>query len=70
MSEKETEENIQKAFELFVDKEYSASISKENEYKQVITKKSLWNVIRSLNEDIKEDEIEELIIRAINKNAL
>ncbi len=31
MSEKETEENIQKAFELFVDKDYSASISKENE---------------------------------------
>lgn len=31
MSEKETEENIHKAFELFVDKEYSESISKEND---------------------------------------
>lgn len=70
MSEKETEENIQKAFELFVDKEYSEQISKGGEQKQVITKKSLQAVIKRLNEDIKEEEIEELIIRAINKNAL
>jgi hypothetical protein len=41
MSEKETEENIQKAFELFVDKDYSEQISKGGEQKQVITKKSL-----------------------------
>jgi hypothetical protein len=31
MSEKETEENIHKAFELFVDHEYSKSVSNENE---------------------------------------
>ena len=48
----------------------SDNLSKKDERKNVITKKSLTAVIWRLNEDIKDEEIDELLIRAINKGAL
>ena len=69
MGEKETEENIKKAFRLFEDLEKSGKFDKEGQ-KEFITKSSLMNVVRSLKEEITEEEVEELIVRAINKNEL
>ena len=69
IGEKETDENIRKAFRLFEDVEQRGKFEKDGQ-KEFITKKSLMRVIRSLEEEMTEEEIEELIIRAINKNEL
>ena len=69
MGEKETEENILRAFELFEDTSKKGVCTK-NGQSEFITKDSLMKVIESLEENITEEEAEELIIRAINKNEL
>ena len=68
MGEKETDDNIKKAFRLFEDK--SIKGIEKNGSKEFITKNSLMKVVNSLEEKMTEEEVEELIIRAINKNEL
>lgn len=69
ISEPESDENLRKSFLLFEDIDKRSKFSSSG-YDQFITKASLMRVIRSLDEDMTEEEAEELIIRAINKNEL
>ena len=57
MSQKDSNEDIQKAYRLFVDEEA-----------KVITKKSLTKVVEDLEEDLTEQQIEQLIFGANNKS--
>lgn len=59
MSQKDSTEDIQKAYKLFVDEEAPT---------KVITKKSLTKVVKDLEEDLTEQQIEQLIFGANNKS--
>lgn len=59
MSQKDSKEDIKKAYKLFVDE------SKES---KVITKKSLSKVVEDLEEDLTEQQIEQLIYGANGKS--
>jgi centrin-2/centrin-1 len=59
MSQKDSNEDIQKAYRLFVD---------EGRDPKVITKKSLTKVVEDLEEDLTEQQIEQLIFGANNKS--
>ncbi len=69
ISEKETDDNLKKSFGLFEDIEKRGKFVKDGQ-SQFISKASLLEVVRSLDEEMTEEEVEELIIRAINKNEL
>jgi len=69
ISEKETDDNLKKSFGLFEDIEKRGKFVKDGQT-QFISKASLLAVVRSLDEEMTEEEVEELIIRAINKNEL
>jgi calcium-binding protein CML len=69
ISEKESDENLRKSFGLFEDIDKRGKFTKDGQ-QQFISKASLMRVIKSLDEDMTEEEAEELIIRAINKNEL
>ena len=69
ISEKESDENLKKSFSLFEDIDKRGKFMKDGQ-QQFISKASLIKVIRSLDEEMTEEEVEELIIRAINKNEL
>ena len=69
MSQKDTGSDIDKAFTLFEDKEKRDKFTKENK-PEVITKNSLMKVVHDLEEDMTEEEIEELILGAIDKKHL
>ena len=55
MSQKDSTEDIQKAYRLFVDESHPS---------HVITKASLTQVVKDLEEDLTEQQIEQLIIGA------
>ena len=59
MSQKDSNEDIQKAYKLFVD---------ESTNPRVITKNSLAKVVQDLEEDLTEQQIEQLIYGANNKS--
>ncbi len=59
MSQKDSTEDIQKAYKLFVDEQTS---------NKVITKKSLTKVVKDLDEDLTEQQIQQLIFGANNKS--
>jgi centrin-2/centrin-1 len=59
MSQKDSNEDIQKAYRLFVD---------DSKDPKVITKKSLTKVVEDLEEDLTEQQIEQLIFGANNKS--
>ena len=69
MSQKDTGSDIDKAFTLFEDKEKRDKFTKEGK-PEVITKNSLMKVVHDLEEDMTEEEIEELILGAIDKKYL
>ena len=57
MAEKETEEEISRAFEIFMDPE-----------KNEITFESLQKIAKEIEEDISEEELMEMIMEANNNN--
>lgn len=59
MSQKDSNEDIQKAYKLFVD---------ESTNPRVISKNSLAKVVQDLEEDLTEQQIEQLIYGANNKS--
>lgn len=59
MSQKDSNEDIQKAYKLFVD---------EGKDPKVITKKSLTKVVVDLEQDLTEQQIEQLIFGANGKS--
>lgn len=59
MSQKDSNEDIQKAYKLFVD---------ESTNPKVITMKSLTKVVQDLEEDLTEQQIEQLIFGANEKS--
>jgi hypothetical protein len=69
MSQKDTGSDIDKAFTLFEDKEKRDKYSTVGK-PEVITKASLMKVVRDLEEDMTEEEIEELILGAIEKKEM
>ena len=58
MSQKDSEQDIEKAFKLFVDDSMNS---------EVITQKSLTKVVQDLEEDLTEQQIMQLIYGANNK---
>lgn len=58
MAEKETEEEISRAFEIFMDPE-----------KNEITFESLQKIAKEIEEDISEEELMEMIMEANNNNS-
>lgn len=59
MSQKDSTEDIQKAYKLFIDETTSP---------QLITKRSLTKVVEDLEEDLTEQQIEQLIFGANGKS--
>ena len=68
MVEPDSDENIRKSFSLFQDSERLKQVGADNV--ECISKRSLLSIVQKFDEDITEEEVEELIIRAVNKAQL